>query len=149
MHFLLKKIREIFNPNVFIKMFVKTENCISYNRNGSVGYFFYRKEKFSTNEDHRVLSLKEKYKKKIDLEYMKYLLEIVIREMGYEFSNKLGKERIRNIYITIPVKDDKEFDLIKQKEMANKLKEMESIKLDLETKINELSELCANIDLLQ
>jgi len=123
-------------------------NCISYNRNGSVGYFFYRQEKFSTNEDHRVLKLKDKYEDKIDLEYMKYLLEIVIRELGYEFSNKLGKEKIRNIYIPIPIKDNTNFDLTKQKEMRDKLKDMKNIKSDLETRLSELNAYCLNVDLL-
>jgi len=124
------------------------ENSISYNRNGSVGFFFYRRERYSTNEDHRVLSLKEGLKDCIDLEYMKYLLEIVIREMGYEFTNKLGKEKIRSIYISIPINKNGNFDLSKQKNMASKLKEISSIKKDLEMRLNDLTDYCSNIDLL-
>jgi len=115
------------------------ENCIGYNRNGSVGYFFYREERFTTNEDHRVLILKNKYKNRILYEYMKYILEIIIRKLGFNFSNKLGKERIRSIYIPIPVDDNGRFDIEKQREIAKKYEIIMEIKQEIIDYLTEIA----------
>jgi hypothetical protein len=77
------------------------ENSLTWNRNGSVGKVFYRKGRFSTNEDHRVLEIREEYKDEIDLLYIKNVLENEIKTLGYGFTNKLGKNKMDEIEITL------------------------------------------------
>lgn len=78
-------------------------DSLTWNRNGSVGKFFYRKGIFSTNEDHRVLELKKEFFEKIDLLYIRFVLENEVKEKGFSFTNKLGKSKIIEIEITLPV----------------------------------------------
>ncbi len=76
------------------------QDCLTWNRNGSVGYFFFRKGKFATNEDHRALKIKGEYFDKIHPQYVKHILQNSIKKLGYNFSNKLGKEKIQHNHIS-------------------------------------------------
>ena len=118
------------------------ENSLTWNRNGSVGHVFYRSGKFSTNEDHRVLALKETLKDKIDLFYIKYTLENEIKKLGFGFTNKLGKAKMKDIEIDIPTieKDGKKiYDLLGQQYLSKKYVNIYDIKNKLLGKLQSLS----------
>lgn len=102
-------------------------NCLSYNRNGSVGYVFYRNHKFSTNEDHRVLVLKPEFKNIISYEYLKYTLENELLKL-FSYTNKAGISKINDIAIKIPTKKDGNFDLKSQDKIAEQYKNLRNIK---------------------
>ena len=51
------------------------DNCLAWNRNGSTGYVFWHKHRFSTTDDHRPLILKPEYVDKINLDYTRYVIE--------------------------------------------------------------------------
>ena len=64
------------------------ENCLAWNREGSVGYVFYHKTKFSTNDHQRPLILKDDYKQSLDYDYLRIVLEQLLLSQGFAYSNK-------------------------------------------------------------
>lgn len=108
------------------------EDCIAWNRNGaSTGYFFYRLGRFTTNEDHRVMEIKPDYRGQLYEPYLRYILRNEVRKLGYGWENKLGKARIADINIEIPLGDDGSFDIEKQKEIANKYDKIYEMKNEI------------------
>jgi hypothetical protein len=98
------------------------KDSITWNRNGTVGLFFYRKGVFTTNEDQRVMEIKPEFKKQLIPSYLKYVLQNEVRKLGYGWSNKLGKTKMIDITLRIPTDNKGEFDIDKQREMAEKYK---------------------------
>lgn len=107
------------------------ENCLSWNRNGSVGYVFIRNHKFSTNEDHRTLIIKDRYKSGLDPLYLKFEIERQLFLTGFSYLNKCGVDKIKEVGILIPVKENGEFDLEQQRSIANKYNKIKELKADL------------------
>jgi len=104
------------------------ENCLSWNRNGSVGYVFIRNHKFATNEDHRAMTIKKEYQDKLDKLYLKFEIERKLLFNGFSFLNKCGVAKIKSVSIEIPIKKDGDFDIKKQHEMASKYQESQQKK---------------------
>lgn len=121
------------------------QDCLTWNRNGSVGYFFFRKGMFATNEDHRTLKIKLEFSDKIYPQYLKYILQNLIRKLGYNFSNKLGKEKIKNISIQLPVTNNDELDIIQQKNIANMYEKAYSIKKEIIDNLQTINESVVSI----
>lgn len=107
------------------------ENCLSWNRNGSVGYVFIRNHKFATNEDHRASMIKKEYKNKLDKLYLKFEIEKQLFLNGFSFLNKCGVEKISGVEILIPIDKNGEFDIEKQKELAKKYLKIQKMKQEL------------------
>jgi len=95
-------------------------DCLSWNRNGSVGYVFIRGHKFSTNEDHRAMLIKSEIKNKLDKKYLKYEIEKKLLLNGFSFLNKCGVAKIKTVEIDIPIDKHNEYDLNLQKEIAKR-----------------------------
>lgn len=106
------------------------ENCLTWNIDGSIG-LFYREGRFSLSEKVIPLILKEEYKNIIDNDFLKYIILIQIKKMGFKFSNKMGKGKIKEIDLPIPIDKNENFDLEKQKEIARKNLSIISIKNDI------------------
>lgn len=117
------------------------ENCLSWNRNGSVGYVFVRNHKFSTNEDHRAMTLKENLKGKLDLLYLKYEIEKELLRGGFSYINKCGLEKIKKVSIRIPLDVNDNYDLAAQNELAIKYHKMSKIKRELGSLLKGLEKL--------
>ncbi|SNX54225.1 restriction endonuclease subunit S [Thermoanaerobacterium sp. RBIITD] len=111
------------------------ENCLAWNREGSVGYVFYHKHKFTTNDHHRPMILKEEYRDAINLEYIRIVIEKELLNLGLSWSKTASKEKLKELEIEIFI------DLEKQNEIANKYKKFQKIK----KKIEEYSEKLKNI----
>lgn len=107
-------------------------NCLSWNRNGSVGYVFIRNHKFATNEDHRALVIKKELRDKLDKLYLKFEIERQLFLNGFSFLNKCGVDKIKEINILIPINKEGEFDLEKQKDFAGKYELSQRFRLELE-----------------
>lgn len=103
------------------------EHCLTWNRNGSVGYVFFREELFSINEDHRVMEIKMQYKNQLDCVYLKNVIQNEIQKLGFGYSNKLGKDRMKEVEIPIPV-DNNQYDFERQQEIASKYETVNMIK---------------------
>jgi len=120
-------------------------DSLSWNRNGSVGRFFYRKGVFTTNEDQRVMKIKPEYRHQLDPFYLKYVLENEVRELGYGWSNKLGKTKMMTVDVRIPINEKGEFDLAKQKEIATKYEQIHQTKNSITQHLQELAEIVVSM----
>ncbi|MDR0829757.1 MAG: N-6 DNA methylase [Prevotellaceae bacterium] len=131
------------------------ENCLSWNRNGSVGYVFIRDHRFTTNEDHRAFVVKKEFENCLSKKYLKFIIEFNLLRGGFSFLNKCGLDKIQPIKIQIPINNKEVFDLGKQIELAeqyeyikdlqakieNYKKQIEGLNIEIETdyKYNEVS----------
>jgi hypothetical protein len=104
------------------------KDCLWWNREGSVWYVFYHKWIFSTNDHHRPLIIKKEFKELIDLNYIKNIFQLLLFSQWFAWSKTASKEKVEKLYIQIPIKENWEFDLEKQKEIALKYEQIEKIK---------------------
>lgn len=114
------------------------ENCLAWNREGSVGYVFWHKSKFTTNDHHRPTTLKPEYEGRVDLSYMRYAIEDVLLKQGFRWSKTAGKEKVGRITVKVPTTPKGEFDILKQKEIAQKYEKIDQIKRELSEKLDTL-----------
>jgi hypothetical protein len=121
------------------------EDCLTWNIDGSIGKVYYRQGKFSLSEKVIPLVLREKYKKELNLLFLKYIIENAFSNQKFNFGNKAGKSKIKDIIINIPVDNFGCFDLVAQKEIAEKYNKIEQIKShilnELEKAINTIIEI--------
>ncbi len=112
-----------------IDSFDHDKEGLTWTIDGYAGRVFYRKGKFSLTCHCGLLTLKKEVKDKLDYEFLKYLLdnELPNHSVG-EGNKRLKKTHIEKIKIKIPVNKNGEYDLIKQKEIAEKYKLIEQIK---------------------
>jgi hypothetical protein len=111
------------------------EECFTWTTDGvRAGTVFYRNGKFSITTHCGILKLKEDYKKKVDFEYLLFALNLTLPKntLGEWANKRLGIERMGEISIDMPIKENGEFDLEAQREIANKFKKIEQIKKYLE-----------------
>lgn len=102
------------------------DDCLTWNIDGSIGVFF-RRGHFSLSEKVIPLLIYAEYKDKIDLEYLMYAIRYSDINK-FNFSNKAGKNKLKEIKVFMPIKENGDFDLIKQKEIARKYREVEEKK---------------------
>jgi type I restriction-modification system DNA methylase subunit len=107
------------------------ENCLSWNRNGSVGYVFIRNHKFATNEDHRALVLKKEFEECLSKNFLKYIIELNLFKNGFSFLNKCGVDKIKNVELLIPVNAEGVFDVGIQNKISLEFEKNASIKLKI------------------
>lgn len=135
------------NEFAYINEFQYDGEYLTWAKDGLAGFLMYHNGKFSIT-NHRGILLPTAACKNIDLKYIKIILEPIFRRnikgrLGNEEKNEyttLSKEMINNITdkIPIPVNIKGEFDLEKQKEIANKVEKINLIKKSLINKIDEL-----------
>jgi len=92
------------------------------------------KWKFNIWRNASWLKLKQKFKHSIYLEYIKKVAEIYFKlnaQWDKWTLRKLPQKRVKDIFIKIPIKENWEFDLEKQKEIAKKYEKIEKIKSKL------------------
>ena len=170
------KINELFKPTLGSGKYTKTEcvknrgnypvysgntngvfakiNVYNYDgeyltwaKDGLAGYLMYHNEKFSITNHRGILIPTEKCKN-IDLQYIKLVLEPILRRnikgrLGLEGKNEyttLSKDMINKIQemIPIPIKENGEFDIDKQKEISNKILKINKIKEKILKEIDRL-----------
>lgn len=110
------------------------EECFTWTTDGTyVGTVFYRNGKFSITTHCGILRLKEEYKDRLDYEYLNFILNqtLPIYKLGEGSNKRLGIERMNEIFIEIPINKKDEFDVNKQKEIAEKYRKIEQIKKKL------------------
>ena len=130
-----------------INEFMYDGEYLTWAKDGLAGYLMYHNEKFSIT-NHRGILIPTENCKNIDLNYIKYILEPIFRRnikgrLGLEGKNEyttLSKEMIKNIKeeIPIPINENGEFDLEKQKEISSKIEKVNKIKKTIINKIDEL-----------
>lgn len=110
------------------------EECFTWTTDGTyVGTVFYRNGKFSITTHCGILRINEEYKNKVDFEYLEFILNQTLPnyKLGEGSNKRLGIERMKEIFIEIPVDDKRELNLEKQREIAEKYKKIEQIKTKL------------------
>lgn len=122
-------------------------NCLSWNRNGSVGYVFIRNHRFATNEDHRAMILKKEKESLLDKSYLKFEIERELFINGFSFLDKCGISKIQKVLINIPVNQTGEFDLGLQTEVLRKNLELVELQEKIRNLENETREL--GVDFLE
>lgn len=115
------------------------ENCLGWNREGSVGYVFYHRHKFTTNDHHRPLIVKEEYKDVIDLDYIKVTLQEILFQQGFKWSKTASKEKVQELTIDIPVDNKGNIDLNSQIKISERVHKIEDIKQKIQEKADFLT----------
>ncbi len=116
------------------------ENCLAWNREGSVGYVFLHKHRFTTNDHHRPLMVKSEFVEQIDLLFMKYTIQEALLKQGFRWSKTASKEKVSKTVIAVPVNKDGTFDLQSQKKIAEKQYNIESIKQSISLELSRIAD---------
>ncbi|GGB46272.1 hypothetical protein GCM10011409_24790 [Lentibacillus populi] len=106
-------------------------NCLGWNREGSVGYVFWHKHKFTTNDHHRPMVLKEGYQNSIHLGYMQIIVQKKLLSLGFEWSKTASKEKVKEIEVEIPINDKDNFDFEVQNDIFLKYRKIHGIQNQL------------------
>ncbi|HIP12591.1 MAG TPA: N-6 DNA methylase [Lutibacter sp.] len=116
------------------------ENCLAWNREGSVGHVFWHNHRFTTNDHHRPMILKEEYKELINLEYARKAIEEVLLKQGFKWSQTASKDKVSKLSFSVPFKDGK-IDIGTQNNIAKKYQKIEQVKLALEKELIKIKQL--------
>ena len=132
----------------FIDSFDYNGEFLTYSKNGCAGYITLINGCFSVNGDRCVMTINEKYKESVDLVYLKYYLEPIFRNnkkgrLGAFDKNeftKLNSKMIKdlNIQVPLPLTLNGSYDIKKQKEIADRYKDIDEIKQGIIEKIQNL-----------
>lgn len=117
------------------------ENCLTWNIDGSIGKAHFRGGRFSLSEKVIPLILKEEVKDYLDIFFLKYAIESEFSKHSFGYTNKAGKSKIQHIKIPIPINSKGEFDLEKQKEIAEKYRKIEEFKKSISEEMNKISDM--------
>lgn len=109
----------------------KYENVLTWNKDGSSWVVFYRKNKFIPYEKVKILEIKDDYKNNLDYNFLRKIIENKLLSFWYSFWVKCSMENVLKTEIDIPIKENWEFDLEKQKEIALKYEKIEKIQKTL------------------
>lgn len=121
----------------YIDTFDYDIECLQMTTNGNAGTLFYReKHKFSINGDARILIKKDD---NLDYHYLLYALQREFAVYHFNWENKPTIEKIKPIEIPIPINSKGEFDLEKQKEIAEKYRKVEEIKKAISAELEKVS----------
>jgi len=104
-----------------------------------------RKGKFSLSADVIPLIIRDDYKNSVYLLYLKYAMEKELAKQDFDFANKVGKNKIKDIEIKIPISPEGKFDLVKQKEIAKKYQQVEVIKKNMKTELGKIENIKVDI----
>ena len=115
-------------------------DCLTINRNGSAGKVFYRKGKFTINSDVTPLVPFEWLTSKLWMPYLEYAIDRITFNR-FSWGKKAGKGALKEIEIIIPVDNNGNYDLEKQKELAEKYVMLEQCKRQLLQKVDTLPDI--------
>lgn len=115
------------------------DDCLTINRNGSAGYVFYRENHFCINEDVTPLIIFDKYEKFLDKNYLLFEIEKITIEK-FSHVKKAGKTFLKDIEIQIPIKENGEFDVDIQHNIAEKYLTIKNAKTKILDKVNKIIE---------
>jgi type I restriction-modification system DNA methylase subunit len=114
------------------------ENCLGWNREGSVGYVFYHQHKFTTNDHHRPLLIKNEFKDVLAPDYIKIVLQELLFEQGFRWSKTASKEKVQELKIELPIDDNGNISLEIQNRLSERTQKIEEIKRKIQEKSSRL-----------
>ena len=141
------------NPVAYIekvssKIFVANEDnpLISFADDGDgtagTNIVFHTKD-FYNNTSRKILKILDK---NIYPKYIYYLLLDMKQKYGFDYKYKCNVENLSNVYIEIPVKNDKSFDLSKQQEIAKKYEAIYKKRNDILNLLRQIEQTQIKID---
>ncbi len=101
------------------------ENCLTYNKDGANGHLFYREGRFCLSEKVVPLMVFPQLAATLDYSYLKYYIEEIKGRIDYTYSNKATKLKFKDLVVPIPVREDGDFDLDRQKELSDRYRQVE------------------------
>lgn len=138
----------------YIDEFCYDGEYLTWSKDGLAGYIMHHNEKFSIT-NHRGILIPKENVKNINLHYIKLVLEPIFRKnikgrLGLKEKNEyttLSKDMIKEIEdkIPIPINEEGEYDLEKQKEIADKIDNVNKIKKRIIEEIENLINMDINI----
>ena len=123
----------------------KYENVLTWNKDGSAGFVFYRKKRFVPYEKVKLLEIKDEFKLELSYEYLKHVVQARLFEEGFGFNVKCSMDKVLKLSIPIPIKDKGQFDVAKQLEIAKLYDKIDEIKKSILVELDKVSN--AEIDL--
>jgi type I restriction enzyme M protein len=123
----------------------KYENLLTWNKDGSAGFVFYRKNRFVPYEKVKLLEIKEEYINTLSYEYLKHVVQNRLFEEGFGFNIKCSMDKVLKLKIPIPTKSNGQFHLEKQRQIAALYYKIDEIRNSVILELNKVSE--AEIDL--
>jgi len=121
-------------------------NCLAWNREGSVGYVFWHKHKFTTNDHHRPILIKKEYENSLDLTFLQNLIQIVLINEGFVWSKTASKEKVERLMLKIPINSNGKFDLFIQQQIAEKHNYITELKTKIESYKKQIETLNVEVD---
>ncbi len=118
---------------------------LTVNADGSVGKVFIREGEFYLNDVVNIIKI---LNKKILYEYLLYELQNKIDMLGYgSWDKKLYKTELKQeLSVEIPIDENGEFDVLKQREIAEKYRKIEQIKNKLKEDFEKIEEMKIDIN---
>lgn len=115
--------------------------CLTWTTDGAnAGTIFYINGKFSMTTHCGALFLKDDYKNKVHLPYIRQILSILLKENRFgDMNRRLTINLIEKIYLKLPIKNSKELDYDLQVELANKYDIIEQLKIELCEELSNLT----------
>ena len=123
--------------------------CLTWTTDGIyAGTIFVRSGKFSITNICGIMILKPLYDNQINLEFLKYNLDFKVIATGSDNKKVMTNTIInKNIQIKIPITATGEFDLQKQKEIAEKYRKIEEIKKSIKVELEKIDNIKVDIGL--
>lgn len=116
------------------------DNVLTWNKDGSAGKVFYRKNKFIPYEKVKILAIKSEFEKDLDYTFLKFALENKLMSLGFGFNYKCSMERVLEVEINIPINKAGYFDINEQRSLAEKYLKLQKLKKDILTLYNQITE---------
>jgi hypothetical protein len=139
-------------PLTFIDTFDYDGEYLSWATNGFAGTVTVLSGRFSINGDRGLLLT---LTKQVNIEYLKYTLEPIFRDLakgrkgdhGENEFTKLYPSMVEAVEISIPITENGEFDLEAQKDIATQFELVEQLKRELREKCDYISKVIVDVDL--
>lgn len=133
-------------PLTYIDTFDYDGKYLTWATNGFAGYIKVIDEKFSANGDRGILIPKDD---NVDLDYMKFIIEPILRELAKGRKGDKGKDEftkvypsmVENVTITVPILESGNLDLNTQKEIAEKYLKIEEIKKSITEELEKIEKI--------
>lgn len=123
----------------------KYENVLTWNKDGSAGFVFYRRNKFVPYEKVKLLEVKEENKDTLSYEYLKHVIQNRLFEEGFGFNVKCSMDKVLKLKIPIPTTPAGEYDLERQLEIAKLYERINEIKKSVLLELDKVNQ--ADIEL--
>jgi len=107
---------------------------------------FIHKNKFTTNDHHRPLTVKSEYVKFIDLYYSRQVIETALLNQGFKWSKTASKEKVAKIKVPFPVDDNGKINIEKQKEISEKYQKIAQVKSTINKHLKEIEKMVISYD---